>query len=246
MKKKIIVIMVLLLIVSFISIGRTFSKYKQKTNWDYSYNSKDFYFTSSYLSEEEKTLIYNSWDGSDITFNVSNALNKDTYTKENISYEVSCVSSDTTCLINGKSKFASTLTGNTYSNEELKLSLGEFRDAANVTVVARSTKPYKKSLQVTFEIKKETQIENIDYKLNTYNNSSKLLINNNSNANKCINVSILKDSIRVSKNNDMSNIKTNNNVIKSFEITLNSNENKTIDLYGNGITDEDVVVSFCD
>ena len=41
--------------------------------------------------------------------------------------------------------------------------------------------------------------------------------------------------------------KTNNNdVINSFEIVLNSNENKTIDIYGNSITDEDVIVSTCE
>jgi hypothetical protein len=246
MKKRIIILAVLLVVASLFSIGRTFSKYVNKTNWDYSYNSKDFYFTSNYLTEEESTLIYNSWDGSDITFNISNALNSDTYTKENITYEVSCLSGDTTCKINGKSSVTSVLTGNTYSNEELKLTLGEFESNANVTVVARSIKPYKKTLQVTFDIKKETLINDINYTLKKYDNLSKLLINNNGNTEKCININILKSNIRVSKSTDMNNIKTNNDVIKSFEITLNSNENKTIDLYGNGITDEDVVVGFCD
>ena len=246
MKKRIIVIIVLLVIVSLFSIGRTFSKYVNETKWDYSYNSKDFYFTSFYLSEEEKTLFYNSWDGSDITFNISNALNKDTYTKENITYEVSCITSDTTCLINGKNSIASTLTGNSYSSETLALSLGEFESNASVTVVARSTKPYKKTLQVTFDISKETTTEDIDYKLNTYDNSSKLLINNNSNTDKCISVNILNSNIRVSKTSDLSNIKTNNNVITSFEITLASKEFKTIDIYGNSIKDEDIVVDTCD
>ena len=246
MKKRIIVIIVLLVIVSLFSIGRTFSKYVNETKWDYSYNSKDFYFTSFYLSEEEKTLYYNSWDGSDITFNISNALNKDTYTKENITYEVSCITSDTTCLINGKNSITSTLTGNTYSNEILILSLGKFDGNASVTVVARSTKPYKKTLQVTFDISKETTTEDIDYKLNTYDNSSKLLINNNSNTGKCISVNILNSNIRVSKTSDLSNIKTNNNVITSFEITLASKEFKTIDIYGNSIKDEDIVVDTCD
>ena len=247
MKRRIIIIIVLLLVVSLFSIGKTFSKYINKTNWDYSYNSKDFYFTSDYLSEVEKTLYFNSWDGSDITFNISNALNKDTFTSDNITYEVSCISNDTTCLINGKNKITSTLTGNVYSNEELKLSLGDFEDTTNVTVIARSTKPYKKSLQVTFEINKESIINDIDYKLNTYDNVSKLLISNNSSVDKCISISILKDDIRVSKNDDMKITKTNNNdVINSFEIVLKSNENKTIDIYGNSITDEDVIVSTCE
>ena len=247
MKRTIIIIIVLLLVVSLFSIGKTFSKYINKTNWDYSYNSKDFYFTSDYLSEVEKTLYFNSWDGSDITLNISNALNKDTFTSDNITYEVSCISNDTTCLINDKNKITSTLTGNVYSNEELKLSLGSFKDTANVTVIARSTKPYKKSLQVTFEINKESIINDIDYKLNTYDNVSKLLISNNSSVDKCISISILKDNIRVSKNDDMKITKTNNNdVINSFEIVLNSNENKTIDIYGNSITDEDVIVSTCE
>jgi len=247
MKRKIIVLIVLLAIVSLFSIGKTLSKYINTTKWDYSYNSKDFYFTSDYLSEEEKTLYFNSWDGNDITFNISNALNKDTFTNEDISYEVSCISSDTTCMINDKSSLTSTLTGSTYSKEELKLSLGDFEENANVTVIARSIKPYKKTLQVTFEISKETLVKDIEYELKTYDHSSKLLINNNSDTDKCINISILKDNIRVSKNDDMKNIKTNNSdVINSFDIVLNSNEDKTIDIYGNDITEEDVVVSSCE
>ena len=247
MKKRIIVLIVLLVIVSLFSISRTLSKYINTTKWDYSYNSKDFYFTSDYLSEEEKTLYFNSWDGSDIKFNISNALNKDTYTKENITYEVSCLSNETTCLINGKSIIALTLKGNVYSNEELKLSLGEFQDNANVTVIAKSIKPYKKTLQATFDVIRETKVNDIDYKLKTYDYVSKLLINNNSDTNKCINVKILKDNIRVSKSDDMKNIKTNSNdVINSFEIVLNSSEDKIIELYGNGISDEDVIVQLCD
>ena len=247
MKRKIIVLIVLLVVVSLFSIGKTFSKYINTTKWDYSYNSKDFYFSSDYLRKKKKTLYFNSWDGSDITFNVSNALNEDTFTSDNITYEVSCITSDTTCFINGKSEFTSTLTGKTYSNEELKLSLGDFRDNANVTVVARSIKPYKKTLQVTFEINKEPLINKINYKINTYDNLSKLLINNNSNADECINISILKDDIRVSRNNDMKNIKANNSdVINSFDIVLKSNEDKTINLYGSNITGEDVVVSSCE
>ena len=183
----------------------------------------------------------------DITFNISNALNKDTYTKENITYEVSCLSNDTTCLINGKSIVTLTLNGNVYLNEELKLSLGEFQDNANVTVIAKSIKPYKKTLQATFDVCRETKVNDIEYKLNTYDYVSKLLINNNSDINKCINVKILNDNIRVSKSNDMKNIKTNSDdVINSFEIVLNSSEDKTIELYGNGINDEDVVVRLCD
>ena len=247
MKRKIIVLIVLLVIVFLLSIGKTFSKYINTTNWDYSYNSKDFYFNSDYLSEEEKTIYINSWDGSDITFNISNALNKDTFTKENISYEVSCISSDTSCLINGESSLSLNLTGNTYSNEELKLSLGDFQDSASVTVFARSIKPYKKSLQVTFEINKESKIKDIEYELKTYDNISKLLINNNSNTEKCININILKDNIRISQSDEMKNIKTNNdNVINSFDIILNSNEDKIINIYGNNIASEDVIVSSCE
>ena len=247
MKKRIIVLIVLLVIVSLFSISRTLSKYINTTKWDYSYNSKDFYFTSDYLSEEEKNLYFNSWDGSDIKFNISNALNKDTYTKENITYDVSCLSNETTCLINGKSIITLTLKGNVYSNEELRLSLGEFQDNANVTVIAKSIKPYKKTLQATFDVIRETKVNDIDYKLKTYDYVSKLLINNNSDTNKCINVKILKDNIRVSKSDDMKNIKTNSNdVINSFEIVLNSSEDKIIELYGNGISDEDVIVQLCD
>ena len=247
MKRKIIVLTCLLLVVSLLSIGSTFSKYFNTTKWDYSYNSKDFYFTSNYLSEEEKILYYNSWDGSDITFNISNALNNDTYANEDITYEVSCISEDTTCLINGKSIFTSKLTGNVYSNEELNLSLGEFKDTASVTVIARSIKPYKKTLQVTFDISKTSHINEIEYKLNTYDNLAKLLINNNSNTEKCININILKSEFRASKSNDMKNIKTNSdNIINSFDIVLNPNEDKTIQIYGNNITSEDIVVGLCD
>lgn len=247
MKRKVIIIIVLLLVVSLISIGKTFSKYVSTTKWDYSYNSKDFYFASDYLSEEEKTLYYNSWDGSDITFNVSNALNKDTFTNEDITYEVSCISNDTTCLINGESNFTATLTGGVYSKEKLNLSLGDFESVANVTVIARSIKPYKKTLQVTYEVNKENKINDIEYELKSYDNLSKLLINNNSDSEECVNIKILKDNIRVSKNNNIKNIKTNNDdVINSFDIVLNNNEEMIINLYGNNVKSEDIIVSSCE
>lgn len=247
MKRKVIIIIVLLLVVSLISIGKTFSKYVSTTKWDYSYNSKDFYFASDYLSEEEKTLYYNSWDGSDITFNISNALNKDTFTNEDITYEVSCISNDTVCLINGESNFTATLTGGVYSNEKLNLSLSDFESVANVTVIARSIKPYKKTLQVTYEVNKETKTNDIKYELKSYDNLSKLLINNNSKKEECVNIKILKDDIRVSKNNNIKNIKTNNDdVINSFDIVLNNNEEMIINLYGNNVKSEDIIVSSCE
>ncbi len=247
MKRKVIIIIVLLLVVSLISIGKTFSKYVSTTKWDYSYNSKDFYFASDYLSEEEKTLYYNSWDGSDITFNISNALNKDTFTNEDITYEVSCISKDTVCLINGESNFTATLTGGVYSNEKLNLSLSDFESVANVTVIARSIKPYKKTLQVTYEVNKETKTNDIKYELKSYDNLSKLLINNNSKKEECVNIKILKDDIRVSKNNNIKNIKTNNDdVINSFDIVLNNNEEMIINLYGNNVKSEDIIVSSCE
>jgi hypothetical protein len=247
MKRKVIIIIVLLLVVSLISIGKTFSKYVSTTKWDYSYNSKDFYFTSDYLSEEEKTLYYNSWDGSDISFNISNALNKDTFTNEDITYEVSCISNDTVCLINGESNFTATLTGGVYSNEKLNLSLSDFETVANVTVIARSIKPYKKTLQVTYEVNKETKINDIEYELKSYDNLSKLLINNNSDTEECVNIKILKDDIRVSKDNNIKNIKTNiDDVINSFDIVLNNNEEMIIDLYGNNVKSEDIIVSSCE
>ena len=247
MKRKVIIIIVLLLVVSLISIGKTFSKYVSTTKWDYSYNSKDFYFASDYLSEEEKTLYYNSWDGSDITFNISNALNKDTFTNEDITYEVSCISNDTTCLINSESNFTATLTGGVYSNEKLNLSLSDFETVANVTVIARSIKPYKKTLQVTYEVNKETKTNDIKYELKSYDNLSKLLINNNSKKEECVNIKILKDDIRVSKNNNIKNIKTNNDdVINSFDIVLNNNEEMIINLYGNNVKSEDIIVSSCE
>ena len=247
MKRKVIVLIVLLLVVSLISIGKTFSKYVSTTKWDYSYNSKDFYFTSDYLSEEEKTLYYNSWDGNDISFNISNALNKETFTNEDITYEVSCISNDTVCLINGESNFTATLTGSVYSNEKLNLSLSDFETVANVTVIARSIKPYKKTLQVTYEVNKETKTNDIKYELKSYDNLSKLLINNNSKKEECVNIKILKDDIRVSKNNNIKNIKTNNDdVINSFDIVLNNNEEMIINLYGNNVKSEDIIVSSCE
>ena len=76
---------------------------------------------------------------------------------------------------------------------------------------------------------------------------SKLLINNNSNTDKCINIKLLNNNIRVSLSDDMKDIKTDSdNVINSFDIVLKSNEEKTLNIYGNNIKSEDVVVGFCD
>ena len=45
----------------------------------------------------------------------------------------------------------------------------------------------------------------------------------------------------------MKNIKTDSdNHINSFDYILKSNEDETIDIYGKSISDEDVVVGYCD
>ena len=74
---KVIICLILLMIVIYITPKFfSFARYVYNVAYEHYLVAKDFYFTSDYLSEEEKTLLYNSWNGNDITFNISNFIQR--------------------------------------------------------------------------------------------------------------------------------------------------------------------------
>ena len=107
-RKKVIIILCLLVLISFFlsDYGLSFAKYATNSVWNYYLKSKGFYFTSDYLDTSSIKNVNNLWDGSSIYFNVKNYVNQSVITGYDINYETSCTiegesSNYASCTING-------------------------------------------------------------------------------------------------------------------------------------------------
>lgn len=249
MKKKILIV-VLFIIVSFIIFNHTsYAKYVSNSIWDYYLNSNKFYFESDYLTMNSKNNIYNSWDGSSISFNLTNGLNNKIYTKDDISYQVTCSidDSDKTCLINGEEVYKSVLKGNMLSTDILSIEIDDAISLANVKVVAKAISPYKKTLKANFELNKVADKDDISYDIEKLDNYNKLNIINASSNEKCLHVNFSTDSIRILDQDIIKNIGTDTNgYINEFDINVKENDIVSIDFYSTvDISKNDFTVLTC-
>lgn len=103
--KKGIKIVLLVVVISLITCGITYSKYVSNYVWDYYLKSKGFYFNSDTLSSNRRTNSNNSWDGSSVHFSVRNNLNKSLISEVDINYTVTCEintpNTSAICKVNG-------------------------------------------------------------------------------------------------------------------------------------------------
>lgn len=100
-KKKLIILLTMLTMISFLSYGISYAKYATSSLWNYFLESKGFYFDSHAL--EYKT-VNNTWDGGKVEFDVRNSINSYVATEYDIKYEVTCKiksNIDARCTING-------------------------------------------------------------------------------------------------------------------------------------------------
>lgn len=87
-KKKVLIILVLLTLISF-SYLTSFARYSSNYVWNYYLESHGFYLTSDYLGLDKKN-IDTLWDGSDVHFNIKNFSNNNLITDYDIRLDVVC------------------------------------------------------------------------------------------------------------------------------------------------------------
>lgn len=241
MKK--VLIIITFIIASFIILYHTsYAKYVANSIWDYYLNSNKFYFESDYLNSESKNNIYNSWDGNSISFNIKNSLNNELYTKDDISYIVTCSieNSNEKCLINGEEKYQALLKGNKISNDILSFEIPKDIDVAKVNVIAKAIYPYKKTLKATFELNKSSINESISYDIENHTNYSSLNISNYLDNEKCLHISFYKDNIKILQNKSMMNIETDDNgYINAFDINVKAKDTISINVYNEDVISKD-------
>lgn len=98
---KILLITVLILCgVFFVTKGVSYARYASNSVWNYYLESKEFYFDSDNLSMQNTENINNSWDLSNISFNIKNSENDILGTEYDIKYKVTCTTNNEKVLCN--------------------------------------------------------------------------------------------------------------------------------------------------
>lgn len=92
MKKKIIIIVIFIMLITLIGINSfTYAKYVFNSAKDYYFKSKGFYFYSDKLDINNNEIINNYWDGESISFNINNYLNNEVISEYDINYTAECI-----------------------------------------------------------------------------------------------------------------------------------------------------------
>ena len=254
MKRRIFILIALVVLISLIYI-LSFAKFKSNSLWDYFISSKDFYFESDYLDIDEKENVNYMWDGNDIIFNLKN-YNNDSFTKDNISYTVSCETDneDVICHLNNteNSRITSMINGNDKRNVNVSFNLVSSVDYSdvNVYITVKSTNPYEKVLKGKYVLHKEDSLtNNISYDVLNNKIYNELIINNKNDERKCVEVTIGDDNIKVLQDDNMFDLNTNsNNYINNFKININKNSTSSIKLFNSedtNITKDIITVIEC-
>ena len=173
-KRKIILICVLVVVLSFASV---LAKYVLDKYNDFYTKSKEFYFSSDKLSENNPTYKIENWLGTDnyiININMSSWQNDLLHTPYNIDYSISCtnVSDEVICQLTKTSGTINSSTGtdsfNVMITPNTPLNAG---DVVSFQVNASVTEPYKKTISAKFYITigaEEVSYQIIDSESNPY------------------------------------------------------------------------------
>ena len=116
-KKKVLIILVLLTLISF-SYLTSFARYSSNYVWNYYLESHGFYLTSDYLGLDKKN-IDTLWDGNSVHFNIKNFSNNNLITDYDIRLDVVCevLNSDPyICKLNGTESSSLNITLSSNSN----------------------------------------------------------------------------------------------------------------------------------
>lgn len=95
-----------LITILLLTKGVTYAKYATNSVWNYYLESKDFYFSSDYLSLEGTKNVENNWDLNNIYFNIKNSYNDILATEYDINYKVTCTTNNdnVSCNLNDTNK----------------------------------------------------------------------------------------------------------------------------------------------
>lgn len=166
-KLNIKILLIIIVVISFLIIEITMSKYIINIEKINQIESEEFYFKSNIGNNEEENYT-KEWEGTsnlDITFNVENYENQKLITKEDINYNIELEkindsNNEITAKIYENNKeitVGQTLTGNTAKTNEYKVRITKNKeltlDEYKIKVKITSTSPYKEELIGNITIK---------------------------------------------------------------------------------------------
>ncbi len=93
--KILLLVVIVLSLVFLFTKGVSYAKYASNSVWNYYLESKNFYFSSDYLSVNNIVNVNNNWDLSNIEFNLKNYENNNFATEYDINYNVVCTTDNT-------------------------------------------------------------------------------------------------------------------------------------------------------
>ena len=177
-----IVILLCLLFISLLPIIKTISRYAINSLNEFFDRSKEFYFYSDKLGEEESLFEINNWPGVDpyqIIINMNSRENNKLGTSYNIDYTItySCTTNNAICEL---SKNSGTISATNNNSDNFVLTIipnarYSTGDRVDVIITASATEPYEKTISGKFSL--IVGKENIEYKIEDSVNSPYLEVN---------------------------------------------------------------------
>ena len=163
-----IIVLLCLLFISLLPLITTFSRYVIKSINEFFDRSKEFYFYSDKLDEEETLFEINNWPGVDpyqIVINLNSRENNKLGTSYNIDYTVSysCTTNNAICEL---SKSSGTISTDNDNSDNFVLTITpnarySTGDRVDVIITASVTEPYEKTISGKFSL--IVGKENIEY-----------------------------------------------------------------------------------
>ena len=226
----------LFLVIPFHSLA----KYLYTNFYEHYLTTHNFYFTSDYLTTDNKTYVLNNWGGTEdfiFTFHLLNYLNLDEYTKEDITYRLSFSCSDNvTCEENKINDHL--LEGNTVTKDEISINIHpnsiKENDVVTLNITAESASLYPKELKATVIL----NVNNLGISYNISDSEKALFlalnISNDNENDKKVKLSFDPTSVSIDTTNELvyeglSTLDTD--FIKESVITLKAGSDNTIYFY---------------
>ena len=191
MNKKHLRLIIIILLVIVLGFGAySFARYAVKEYHDYYLSSKNFYFSSNRLTEDNALYQVNNWSGVgsfDISFDLLSIKNNLVYTDYDIPYTVSFeCPSDVICSITSNEGIIYANSPNHSSSVTINVNpQREYSEEETMTinVYASSTSPYVKTIGAKFEY--IVGKKGVSYEIEDQNNRSYLVLKITNAINSC-------------------------------------------------------------
>lgn len=232
--KKNKLLFLIIVIVVFLPLTITLSRYVKKVLTNYYFEVKKFYFTSDKLKENNPSYVLENWSGIEnfaMTVSLESKKNELEVSKSDIEYDISYeCSSDVVCNL---SKTSGVVYSSTHSDNVTFTLIPKrtFKKDESTTfkITAKSNSPYVKTISATFTIKVGKQ--GITYDITDSEHSSYLMVNI-TNAKSYYRITEAFDSYNIGDEIDYSNYinlsEANKKKCVSTTITLNFNPSVVI------------------